>query len=59
MTFNSSKDQRIHYKSDIHRFNLKRKVVDLPPVTPEVFEQKVKSLTTKFITSKPSKNTMR
>ncbi|PNH04777.1 Zinc finger protein [Tetrabaena socialis] len=27
-----------HYKSDFHRYNLKRKVADLPPVTKEWFE---------------------
>jgi hypothetical protein len=27
--------QREHYKTDWHRYNLKRKVVDLPPVTAE------------------------
>jgi len=33
-----------HHKSDFHRFNLKRKMVDLPPVTQEVFEAKVDAL---------------
>nr|CAG4643210.1 EOG090X06E3 [Ilyocryptus agilis] len=33
--------QREHYKTDWHRYNLKRKVVDLPPVTAEVFQQRV------------------
>tara|TARA_R110002050_G_scaffold277939_1_gene423787 strand:- start:845 stop:1504 length:660 start_codon:yes stop_codon:yes gene_type:complete len=31
MVFESFEDQRIHYKGDFHRFNLKRKVVHLPP----------------------------
>lgn len=30
---------RGHYKTDIHRFNLKRLVNDLPPVTPAEFEK--------------------
>ena len=33
--------QRAHYKSDWHRYNLKRKVAEMPPVTAEAFRQKV------------------
>ena len=33
--------QRAHYKSDWHRYNLKRKVAEMPPVTAEVFREKV------------------
>lgn len=33
--------QREHYKSDWHRYNLKRKVAELPPVTAAVFQTKV------------------
>ena len=33
--------QRAHYKSDWHRYNLKRKVADMPPVTAESFREKV------------------
>ncbi|CAG8458384.1 12792_t:CDS:2 [Ambispora leptoticha] len=33
--------QREHYGTDWHRYNLKRKVAELPPVTAEVFAQKV------------------
>ncbi|KAJ8311227.1 hypothetical protein KUTeg_011221, partial [Tegillarca granosa] len=33
--------QRTHYKSDWHRYNLKRKVADLSSVTAETFQQKV------------------
>lgn len=33
--------QRDHYKSDWHRYNLKRKVAELPAVSAEVFQQKV------------------
>ncbi|KAK3108681.1 hypothetical protein FSP39_013226 [Pinctada imbricata] len=33
--------QRGHYKTDWHRYNLKRKVADLPPVTADTFQQKV------------------
>lgn len=33
--------QRLHYKSDWHRYNLKRKVAELPPVTSEEFQLRV------------------
>jgi len=33
--------QRDHYKTDWHRYNLKRKVVDLAPVTVENFQERV------------------
>lgn len=33
--------QRGHYKSDWHRYNLKRKVAELPAVTADTFQQKV------------------
>lgn len=33
--------QRAHYKTDWHRYNLKRKVVEMPPVTAAAFEEKV------------------
>jgi len=38
-------DQRAHYKTDLHRFNLKRKVASLPPVTEEVFQKKLAEMT--------------
>ncbi|XP_062848981.1 cytoplasmic 60S subunit biogenesis factor ZNF622 [Trichomycterus rosablanca] len=33
--------QRAHYKSDWHRYNLKRKVGNMPPVTAENFQERV------------------
>lgn len=33
--------QRQHYKSDWHRYNLKRKVAELPPVTDDEFQRRV------------------
>ena len=39
--FSSAEIQRNHYVSVWHWYNLKRKVVELPPVTLEVFTQKV------------------
>lgn len=41
--FRDGELQRAHYKTDWHRYNLKRKVADLPPVTTEVFKEKVLS----------------
>ena len=35
--------QREHYKSDWHRYNLKRKIVQLPPVTAENFQERVEA----------------
>ena len=31
----------MHYRSDYHRYNMKRRVAGLPPVTATVFNQKV------------------
>ena len=33
--------QRSHYKTDWHRYNLKRKVAELPPVTADNFKERV------------------
>lgn len=41
VAFLDSNLQRSHYKTDWHRYNLKRKVVDLPPVTAEEFQKRV------------------
>ncbi|XP_041973769.1 zinc finger protein 622 [Aricia agestis] len=40
--FRSADLQREHYKLDWHRYNLKRKVASIPPVTLEEFELRVK-----------------
>eukprot|EP00953_Heterococcus_sp_UTEX-ZZ885_P008319 4998-Heterococcus_DN1.PRE.1 len=40
-TFDSSEEQRAHYKLDWHRYNLKRKVSGLTPVTREDFERRL------------------
>lgn len=36
--------QRDHYKSDWHRYNLKRKIAELPPVSAEEFQKRVQSV---------------
>lgn len=42
LQFKSAALQREHFtKSDLHRYNAKRKVADLPPVTAEVFNEKI------------------
>lgn len=41
VAFQSTTIQRDHYKTDWHRYNLKRKVAELPPVTNEEFRRRV------------------
>ncbi|OLY85294.1 Cytoplasmic 60S subunit biogenesis factor [Smittium mucronatum] len=41
VAFHTSEQQRGHYQTDWHRYNLKRKVVQLPPVTAEGFAQRL------------------
>ncbi|KAF9918876.1 hypothetical protein BX616_004828 [Lobosporangium transversale] len=41
VAFKTADIQREHYRSDWHRYNLKRKMVELPPVSAELFSQKV------------------
>lgn len=39
--FQNADIQREHYKTDWHRYNLKRRVAELPPVTAEEFQKRV------------------
>lgn len=41
VAFADGEVQRTHYKTDWHRYNLKRKVADMPPVTAENFQERV------------------
>lgn len=41
VAFRNSDAQRTHMRSDWHRYNLKRKVADLPPVSSEDYNEKV------------------
>lgn len=41
IAFLSAEEQRTHYRSDHHRYNMKRRVASLPPVSAAVFNQKV------------------
>ena len=43
VAFRNSDAQRTHMRSDWHRYNLKRKVADLPPVSADDFNKKVVS----------------
>ncbi|GBE81264.1 Cytoplasmic 60S subunit biogenesis factor [Sparassis crispa] len=41
IAFHSAEEQREHYRSDHHRYNMKRRVAGLPPVSSAIFNQKV------------------
>ncbi|KHJ80273.1 zinc finger, C2H2 type [Oesophagostomum dentatum] len=41
LVFRTPELQRDHYRTDWHRYNLKRQVAELPPVTDEQFREKV------------------
>ncbi|KAI0305505.1 C2H2 type zinc-finger-domain-containing protein [Multifurca ochricompacta] len=41
IAFLTAEEQRNHYRSDHHRYNMKRRVASLPPVSAAVFNQKV------------------
>lgn len=41
LAFQDNDTYKIHYKSDLHRYNIKRKMVKLPPVTPQQFSTKL------------------
>ncbi|TWW73081.1 Zinc finger protein 622 [Takifugu flavidus] len=41
VAFTDGELQRAHYKTDWHRYNLKRKVAEMPPVTAENFQERV------------------
>ena len=41
VAFADAEVQRNHYKTDWHRYNLKRKIAELPPVTADNFKERV------------------
>ncbi|KAI8359919.1 C2H2 type zinc-finger-domain-containing protein [Choanephora cucurbitarum] len=47
VAFPSTERQRAHYRTDWHKYNLKRKIAQLPSVTAEQFAQKVLAQQTK------------
>eukprot|EP01091_Cochliopodium_minus_P009466 TRINITY_DN2335_c0_g1_i2.p2 TRINITY_DN2335_c0_g1~~TRINITY_DN2335_c0_g1_i2.p2 ORF type:complete len:205 (+),score=89.30 TRINITY_DN2335_c0_g1_i2:180-794(+) len=44
VVFKDNEEHRIHFKSQLHTFNLKRKVANLAPVTKEQFEKKMEQM---------------
>ncbi|VDK51591.1 unnamed protein product [Anisakis simplex] len=50
VVFANGEIQRDHYRSEWHRYNIKRRVADLPPITAHQFEQKVLSFKDKVTT---------
>ena len=44
VAFKNPQDQRTHMRSDWHRYNLKRKVAELGPVSAIAFAQKLQAL---------------
>lgn len=44
LQFPTAEDQRSHMKSDWHRYNLKRRVANLPAINEEMFNEKVKKI---------------
>ncbi|XP_061445587.1 cytoplasmic 60S subunit biogenesis factor ZNF622 isoform X2 [Rhineura floridana] len=55
VAFKDADVQRAHYKTDWHRYNLKRKVAEMPPVTAENFQERV--LAQRAVLEEPSKAT--
>ncbi|XP_075442042.1 cytoplasmic 60S subunit biogenesis factor ZNF622 [Ascaphus truei] len=55
VTFADPDIQRAHYKTDWHRYNLKRKVADMPSVTAENFQERV--LAQRAVVEEQSKET--
>ncbi|KAH3675515.1 hypothetical protein WICMUC_002604 [Wickerhamomyces mucosus] len=45
LQFPTAEDQRVHMKSDWHRYNLKRRVANLPAINEALFLEKVSKLT--------------
>ncbi|TFK54375.1 hypothetical protein OE88DRAFT_1675999 [Heliocybe sulcata] len=55
IAFPSAEDQRIHYRSDHHRYNMKRRVAGLPPISTAAFNQKVSERRTETAVAASSK----
>lgn len=41
IAYPNPEDQRAHYQTDLHRYNMKRRVAHLPPVRADVFNAKI------------------
>ncbi|KDQ57570.1 hypothetical protein JAAARDRAFT_130649 [Jaapia argillacea MUCL 33604] len=55
IAFLSAEEQRVHYRSDHHRYNMKRRVASLPPVSLALFVQKVTERKTETAVTSSSK----
>ncbi|XP_006895073.1 PREDICTED: zinc finger protein 622 [Elephantulus edwardii] len=55
VVFRDAEMQRAHYKTDWHRYNLRRKVADMAPVTAEGFQERV--LAQRAVAEQESKGT--
>ncbi|EPY50605.1 ribosome biogenesis protein [Schizosaccharomyces cryophilus OY26] len=44
VAFPNADSQKIHWKSDWHHYNLKRKVASLPPLSADIFAEKILSI---------------
>ncbi|XP_076973000.1 cytoplasmic 60S subunit biogenesis factor ZNF622 isoform X2 [Tamandua tetradactyla] len=55
VAFRDAELQRAHYKTDWHRYNLRRKVADMAPVTAEGFQERVR--TQRAVAEQESKGT--
>lgn len=47
MIFKDNEEHRIHFKSPLHTFNLKRKVADLAPINQEQYDKKMQQISSK------------
>ena len=41
VAFRHAQDQRAHFRSDHHRYNMKRRVANLAPISAQMFNEKV------------------
>lgn len=41
IAYPNPEDQRAHYRTDLHRYNMKRRIANLPPVRADVFDAKI------------------
>jgi pre-60S factor REI1 len=48
LTFTTSAEMREHYKTNLHRFNLKRKGAGLRPVSEALFDKKLAGVFSNF-----------
>ena len=54
IAFDQADAQRAHYKTDWHRYNLRRKAADLPPVTQESFQARSGAIDAKHAATEAS-----